>query len=419
MVSNAGKVIPVYSRYSTLISMMLDEKMNNEKRTIMKVCIKRMPGKGYFLPRIGTLKQIRSIFYSTILSVFFLLLISCDDMHDQDPNQFREPVPGESGKLYVLSEGLFNMNNSSLAMFNPETGKFEKDIFLARNKRGLGDTANDMALYGGKLYVVVNVSSQIEVIDAETGISLQRIPMFDDRQIARQPRFITFHQNKAYVCSFDGTVARIDTASLKIDGIVNAGRNPDGICVSNGKLYVSNSGGLNFPEYDNTVSVIDIQTFTETDKITVAVNPSFIHADSQGDVYVVSRGDYGKNQYQFQRIDAKKDVLAETFAGLDVLNFTIHKDTAYLYSYDFSSGKSWIKVFDCATETILQDQFISDGTAPETPSGIQVNPINGDVYLTDAKSYIVMGDVLCYDKKGKLKYRINEVGLNPNKVVFR
>jgi len=372
----------------------------------------------HLLPLIGALKQIKTIF-SFFLMFFFLLLPSCDDMKDQDPNQFREPVPGETGKLYVLSEGLFNMNNSSLAVFNPETGKFEKDIFMARNKRGLGDTANDMAMYGSKIYIVVNVSSQIEVIDAETGKSLQRIPMFDDKKIARQPRFITFHKHKAYVCSFDGTVVRIDTASLKIDGLVNAGRNPDGICISNEKIYVSNSGGLNFPQYDNTVSVIDITSFKEIKKITVAVNPSFMHADSQGDVYLVSRGAYDRNQYKFQRIDAQTDELKETFEGLNVLNFAIHRDTAYLYNYDFTTGKSWIKVFDCATETILKEAFISDGTVLETPSGIQVNPSNGDVYLTDAKSFITMGDVLCFDKNGKLKFRVNEVGLNPNKIVFR
>ena len=60
----------------------------------------------------------------------------------------------------------------------------------------------------------------------------------------REPRYIAFHKEKAYVCSYDGTVARIDTASLAIDAMTTVGRNPDGICVQDDKLYVSNSGGL-------------------------------------------------------------------------------------------------------------------------------------------------------------------------------
>ncbi len=356
-----------------------------------------------------------------LLSFFMLMLLfaSCDDMYDQTQNQGEIPTEDEFTKLYILSEGLFNMNNSALAMYNLASGELVKDFFLTKNKRGLGDTANDMALYGSKLWVVVNVSSQIEVLDATTGKSLKRIPMFDNKQIARQPRYIAFHGNKAYVCSFDGTVARIDTASLEIDALVEVGRNPDGVAITNGKIYVSNSGGLSFPDYDNTVSVIDIESFTEIKKITVAVNPSHIHADSEGDVYVVSRGDYGATGYRFQRINAFTDTLEETFEGLNVLNFTIHQNIAYLYNYNFFTGNSWVKLFDCKTETVINEQFISDGTAIQTPYGINVNPHNGDVYLTDAKSFIMWGDVLCFDRNGKLKFRINEIGLNPNKVVFK
>lgn len=48
------------------------------------------------------------------------------------------------------------------------------NYFRSLNRRGLGDTANDMAIYGEKLYIVVNVSSQIEVIDLQSGLSLKR-----------------------------------------------------------------------------------------------------------------------------------------------------------------------------------------------------------------------------------------------------
>lgn len=89
----------------------------------------------------------------------------------------------------------------------------------------MGDTANDMALYGGKLYIVVNVSSTIEVIDFQTGVSIKQIPMLAENGSSRQPRHITFHKDKAYVCSYDGTVARIDTTSLEIDALTKAGRN--------------------------------------------------------------------------------------------------------------------------------------------------------------------------------------------------
>lgn len=347
-----------------------------------------------------------------------IVLASCDDMEDKIPVT-NVPIVNESTQIFILSEGLFNMNNSTLAMYNFAADTVVTDYFLANNKRGLGDTANDMALYGAKLYVVVNVSSQIEVLDVETGISVAQIAMFDEKGTARQPRYITFWENKAYVCSFDGTVARIDTATLSVEKLVNVGRNPDGICIANNKIYVSNSGGLSFPNYDNTVSVIDLNTFTEIKKIVVDKNPYKIHADSQGDVYVVSRGDYGATPYSFQRISSVTDAVVERFDDIQALNFCIHKDTAYIYNYDFSTAQSWIKVFDCKTEKVISDNFISDNTTITTPYGINVNPFNGDVYVTDGNWFTMWGHVFCFDNKGKLKFKLTDVGLNPNKVVFR
>ena len=112
--------------------------------------------------------------------------------------------------------------------------------------------------------------------------------MLRDNGSSRQPRSIAFDKDKAYVCSFDGTVARIDTTSLEIEAIITAGRNPDDICVQNNKLYVSNSGSLDYsgPGVDNTVSVIDITTFKETKKIEVGPNPGKILPGLEDAVYV-------------------------------------------------------------------------------------------------------------------------------------
>lgn len=366
-----------------------------------------------------------------LLLFVFVGFIACDDLEDAIPQRTPEEKPTEEEpseeepakqkyaekELYVLCEGLFNMNNSTLAHYSLTDGTLDEDFFQTVNKRGLGDTANDMQLYGSKIYIVVNVSSQIEVLDTNTGASVKRIPMFNEKGEARQPRYIDFHDDKAYICSFDGSVARLDTASLELEAFAQAGRNPDGICISNGNIYVSNSGGLDQPNYDTTVSVIDLEKFTETNRIEVGTNPGKIHADKYGDVYVVTRGNYNKEGYGFHRINTKTGRVEQTY-GYEVLNFCIEGDLAYIYNYNFASNESWVKVFNVKTELIERENFITDGTQIDTPYGINVNPANGDVYMTNAYQFISWGDVLCFDKEGKLKRRINQIGLNPNCFVF-
>ena len=326
-------------------------------------------------------------------------------------------TPGETGMMYVLSEGLFNMNNSTLSQINFKTRSINYDYFLYQNNRGLGDTGNDMKSYGSKLWVVVNVSSQVEVVDLKSGISIRRIPFFSANGVARQPRNITFYGNKAYVCSFDGTVARIDTTSLEIEAVTSVGRNPDGITVANGKLYVSNSGGLDIPNYDSTISVVDINSFLEIKKINVGINPYKLEADSRGEVYVVSRGNNSDIKSSWCRINSQTDIVDKTFDNLEVVNFSIRNDTAYMYNFDFVSNTYWIKTFDCKTEQIISNNFISDSTVLDRPFGIYLHPSNGNVYLTDARNYTVKGDLLCFNRNGKLLYKIESIGLNPNTIV--
>ncbi len=357
-----------------------------------------------------------------LLCLWCGILCSCSDMSDVAVDNAVTGVTsdGETTAMYVLNEGLFNLNNSSLAKYSFNDGALSTSYFSSINKRGLGDTANDMQLYGSKLYIVVNVSSDIEVVDFATGKSLKQIPVVDDNAISRQPRYIAFAKGYAYVCSFDGTVEKIDTLSLTVDDVVKVGRNPDGICTANSKLYVSNSGGLDTQGVgvDNTVSVIDLESFKEIKKITVGPNPGKIIASENGNVYVVTRGkDISTGDYHLVSIDSTTDEVVKTFDE-KVLNFTLLGDIAYIYQYNYSTSTSSIKMFNLKTGTTVRDNFITDGTVVTTPYAISVNPYSGNVYIADAYNYETNGDVLCFDVQGTLQFRIKNIGLNPNTIIF-
>lgn len=329
----------------------------------------------------------------------------------------KNPVsPSVSTGAYVLNEGLMGLNNTTLTYYDFETETPFTDFFAEHNDRGMGDTGNDLKAYGSKLYAVINVSSQLEVIDSRTGTSVKKIAMVDEEDVPRQPRYIAFHNGYAYVCSFDGTVGRFDTTTLTFDKFIKVGRQPDGICVANDKIYVSNSGGLDYPNYDNTVSIINTTTFLETKKIIVGINPYTIQADAEGDVYVISRGNYDDVPYSFQRIDADTEEVT-TFEGVQALNFTVHGNRAYLYDYNYATAAASFVVINLSTETVITEDFITDETEIETPYGIDVDPATGDVYITDALNFTVTGDVYCFSKEGKLRFKF-EAGLNPNNVVF-
>jgi DNA-binding beta-propeller fold protein YncE len=351
------------------------------------------------------------IFRTSLILILFFALISCK----KDPAE--EPAEDFVFDIWVLNEGLWNMNNASITGFHTTNGKIINDIYThANNNRRLGDVANDIQLYGAKVYVAVSASSLIDVMDAQTGVSIKQIPLFKD-SIASQPRQIACDNGKVYVCCFDGMVVKIDTAALQVETVAMAGRNPDGVCIANNKLYVSNSGGLDFPNYDNTVSVFDLNTFAEIRKITVRMNPAMMKVDPNGNLYLVSKGNYEDVHPCLQKINTVTDQIEQTFE-MDVAGFDIFNNAIYFYTFNYSSSKAEYQIFDLLKDSITHVDFITDNIRPKTPYSLNINPANGDIYIADALDYTSIGDVYCFSKDGKKKFQF-EAGMIPKKVLIK
>src|SRR5690606_15998646 len=194
-----------------------------------------------------------TLYKSGLILITALTFTACKK-NDVDP--LPDTTPVRKG-IFVLNEGGFNSNDASLSYYDYDSKTLTDDIFKLENNRGLGAVGNDVKVYGSKMYIVMNVSGTVEVVNAKTAKSIKQVSL-KKGDINRQPRYIVFNKNKAFISSFDGTVAVLDTASLEVEKYIAVGRNPDQMAIANGKLYVANSGGLDFPNYDNTVSVIDL-----------------------------------------------------------------------------------------------------------------------------------------------------------------
>ncbi len=325
-----------------------------------------------------------------------------------DPKQGNIDTPTISTGVFVLNEGQYGKNNSSVTYYDFSTSFPSSDIFMEKNNRGLGDTGQDMIKYGSNLYIAVSGSNVLEVLDAKSGISKKQITV-------SSPRSLSAANGKVYIVLFDGHVTQLDTTSLTLGTSIAVGSNPEGSVISNNKLYVANSGGLAMIN-DSTVSVIDLSTFIESKKIKVNLNPVLVKADANGDVYVVSRGNYYDIPGKFQRIEAGTDKVTDT--NVKAQNFSISGDVAYIYNFEYDANwqvvNNTIATYDVKNEKLLNANFISD--INKTPYCIAADPTNNDIYL-GVTDYITNGKMFCYDSTGKLKFSFT-TGISPSKVVF-
>lgn len=341
--------------------------------------------------------------------VIFLLLVfsSCNK---EEPN----PTPTKSqfkNGILVLNEGLFQQNNSSLTWIDKTNDETIETVFFEVNERHLGDTGNDLKRYGGKIYVVMNGSSTIEVMDATTFKSIKQIPLQHNGQ-AQEPRKIIFQHSKAYVTSFDGYVNVIDTTTLSVENRIAVGQNPEGLAVYEDQLFVCNSGGLNFPDVDSTVFQIDLNSNTVVDTFVVGANPGGIIVSNSGTVYAVKRGDYGENPSELIKIDPTSG----TVENLAIFATSLYKeaDLLYISYYDFNTQESNVSLFDMSQELLITSSLIANQDI-QTLYGAQ-NILDLGLGCFDAMSFTNQGYLKIVNESGAL-IKSYPVGLNPNNLV--
>lgn len=325
--------------------------------------------------------------------------------------------------FYLLNEGNMGSNKATLDFYNFETAAYTRNIYAERNPnvpKEMGDVGNDVGIYEGKLYAVINVSNKVEVMDAKTTKRIGQIEI-------PNCRFIKFHEGYAYITSYAGPViinpnyeqigyvAKVNTTTLEQEDRCLVGFQPDELEIVDGKIYVANSGGYMGASategYERTVSVIDIETFEEEKRIDVAYNLERIKADKRGNLWVSSRGDYKNLPSRLFFIDKDLQQVTDTIE-VAASNYWIDDDLLYVYGTEYSHHtQDWdisYNVIDTKTHKIIKQNIITDGTDKqiEKPYGIMVDPETKDIYITDAGNYVTPGILYCFDKDGKKKWSV-------------
>ncbi len=357
-----------------------------------------------------------------------LSLTGCREDEVVVPTQYEVlPVGMEEGQktigMYLVNEGNMGSNKCTLDYLDYARGYYVRNFYSERNPhviKELGDVGNDIRIYGSRLYVVVNCSNKIEVMDAYTGKRIGQVNI-------PNCRYIRFHRGFAYVTSYvgpvqlnnpnavKGAVYKIDTLTLKATAKCTVGYQPDELEILGDYIYVANSGGYMAPNYDNTVSVVEIEGLKQVEKIPVAINLHHIKADSEGKLWVTSRGDY-------QSIHSKLFVLAkkkgrnemQVTDTLDIpcSNFCISGDSLYYYSTEWNnytqSNTITYGIVNTKTKKQVSDKFITDGTEKDItiPYGINIHPETHEIYVTDAKNYVSSGMLHCYSRDGVRKWSV-------------
>lgn len=341
-------------------------------------------------------------------------LTACHKDPPANPDQNIGTIEGV-GKVLVLNEGQMGSNNSTLDLISCSDGTYKNNVFKGTDGQGLGDVGNDIVINGDELWIVVNNSGIVEVLNKD---DLSEIAVIK----VATPRSIAFDENYAYVSSWAGAYAvfgedwsvtdyknpkgcvyRIDLKTKEIKGSVEVGYQPEGLAVSGDKLYVANSGGISYNvtfTYDNTVSVIDTKSFSVSKTIEVAVNLNKVYADSKGLVYVTSLGDFYSLSSGLYTINQS----GEVFIVDDYVSVSAFLDDCIYWignkeEFDYAATERTWKAFKCTNGDKEEIQLDLDGVKPFGLCALG----GGQFLISDAGDYVNPGTVSLFRDGKKVK----------------
>ncbi len=332
------------------------------------------------------------------------------------------PAQSSVRGFYLVNEGNMGSNKCTLDYYDYTTGLYSRNFYAERNPtviKELGDVGNDIGIYGSKLYVVVNCSHKVEVMDARSGVRLGQVDI-------PNCRYIRFHRGKAYVSSYvgpvmidpsapKGAVYEVDTASFAVTRKVTVGYQPEEMEIVDDYMYVANSGGYRAPAYDNTVSVIEMIDFKQVQQIPVGINLHRLKKDRYGKLWVTSLGDYQTRPsrlYVMQKVRGYNRMAVTDTLDIACSNMAFRGDSLFYYATEWNnftqSNTITYGIVDIRTLERVSENFITDGTDRDItiPYGIAIHPESGDIFVTDAKNYVSSGTLYCFDRQGRRKWSV-------------
>ena len=333
------------------------------------------------------------------------------------------PLPNSKVRgFYLVNEGNMGSNKCTLDYFDYQTGLYARNFYAERNPnviKELGDVGNDIQIYGSKLYVVVNCSHKVEVLNARTGVRIGQVNI-------PNCRYIRFYKGAAYVSAYvgpvlidptapKGAVYKVDTTSLAVKAKVTVGYQPEEMEIIDDYMYVANSGGYRPPVYDNTVSVIQMEDFKQVQQIPVGINLHRLKKDKYKKLWVTSRGNYENvpsRLFVLSKRPGYNQMIVTDTIPVACSNMAFYGDSLYYYATEWNNytQKNTINygIINIKTKKVVSKNFITDGSEKDItiPYGIAIHPETGDIFVTDAKNYVSSGTLYCFDRNGKRKWSV-------------
>ena len=344
------------------------------------------------------------------------VMTSCDPAEDYPETYLQEYSTG----AYVVNSGnMYSNIESSLTAIDYASSTATQNVFKTANGRSLGNTANDGIVYGNKIYLAVDQSNTIEVIDKKTKQSIKQIKTTDllGKAEGAEPRHISADGGKVYFTTYGGYVAAVDTTSFALQKKWQVGSYPEGLVIAHGNIYVANS---NYGKGGGNISCINLSNDkVETKNIEGVNNPTSIYYASNvlyvldNQYYDTSYNAYGENALRAVSFaEGKSQKVADgNYAVCVTPGATTRMYVVRPYFFVLNAPFGGTPSVSVLAAGSTQAQTMTLSEMPVSPCGIFADPLNGHIFVLSYRlgdkgypDYSGNGYVVEYDRAGQKQH---------------
>ena len=350
-----------------------------------------------------------------LIALSISVLFSCQKEDNNSVDNYIEP-----GSALVVNEGGFTKNNGSISFIT--LSKTVKNNIFEQSNNGLtiGDVVQSFTRIGNLGIICVNNSQKVSVVDVRTFKQVAEVTNGTD-----YPRYaVGINNDKAYISNGSGAgkTLVLNLKTFNVDKTITVGNGPEEMILSNGKVFVANSGGFGSA---NTISVINTTTDAVINTIPVADNPTEFVRDAQGYLWVLCKGNvlYLPPTYAPVRQSAAKLIrINPALNSIDREIEIIPATSNYSSTDNLAVSGDGSNLYVCVDNKVYQFPY-SSTTLPSTAFttgyfyGLEVHPSSGVVWVLDAGNYNEAGKVIRYNSTATALDTFT-VGIIPNSVYF-
>ncbi|MDA8753236.1 T9SS type A sorting domain-containing protein [Candidatus Marinimicrobia bacterium] len=199
-------------------------------------------------------------------------------------------ICGQNLKLFTLCEGNFGSANSSLWSSSLNGGNMHDIIHWDENSNPLGDIGQSMSIHETKLYLVMNNSHTIEVMNLAGGAYYENTLQLPNSS----PRYITFNEDKGYISSWNfNAILILNLNNMEIVDTIEIDGKPEQMINYENHLYISVPNKSDWTTNDKVLKMrlndnVIVETFTvEPGASMMAIHGSslFVTSSSYDDMW--------------------------------------------------------------------------------------------------------------------------------------